>query len=88
VDDHAIKGGIVNRDMPEIYIRERQVMLDGAQEVLRRVALETECTSSVQRVCDYLAQIFALPHENPDLNSQNFLPPSATIPKSGTRYRF
>ena len=74
-DDQDIIGGIVNRNLLEIDFRERQTLLEEAQEVLRRVAQHTEPTAMLQRVCDHPAQIIALHKQITDLQTQEFLPP-------------
>jgi len=60
IDDQRRIGGIVNRNLMEVDFAERQAMLEEAQEVLRRVAQYTEPASTVQNVCNRLAQIIAL----------------------------
>jgi hypothetical protein len=63
VDDKARIGGIVNTDITCVDFAERQVMLEEAQDVLRRVAQYTELASTIQRVCDHPAQILGLQKE-------------------------
>ena len=75
VDDQAIIGGIVNRNLMEIDFAERQPVLEEAQEVLRRVAQYTEPKAMVQMVCDHAAQIIALQKQITDLQTRQFLPP-------------
>jgi len=74
-DDQDIIGGIVNRNLLEIDFGERQILLEEAQEVLRRVAPYTEPAAMVQRVCDHPAQIIMLQKQITDLQTQQFLPP-------------
>jgi len=74
-DNHDIIWGIVNRNLLEIDFGERLTLLEEAQEVLRRVAQYTEPGAMVQRVCDYPAQIIALPKQITDLQTPQFLPP-------------
>jgi len=75
VDDQAIIGGIVNRDLLEIDVGERQKLLEEAEQLLWRVAQYTEPATMVQTVCNYLEQIIALQKQITDLQSQQFLPP-------------
>lgn len=51
MDDQNIMGGTMNSSIPDVGIRERQTIMETAQEVLRRVAQYTEPVSVVQRVC-------------------------------------
>lgn len=48
MDDQAIIGGLVNRNILEIDYMDRQTMLQIAQEVLRRAAEYTDPASTVQ----------------------------------------
>ena len=75
VDDQARTGGIVNRQLTELDIAERQGMLEETREVLRRVAEYPEVTSMVQRVSDHPAQRIALQKEITELTCQRFIPP-------------
>jgi len=75
VDDQAIIGGIIHRNLLETDGRERQTSLEEAQEVLRRRADGTEYAATVQSVCDHPAQIIASQKQIMDLQSQRFLSP-------------
>ena len=74
-DDLDIIRGTVNRNLLEIDFRERQTLLEEAQEVLRRVAQNTEPAAMVERVCDHPAQIIALQKQITDLQTEQVLPP-------------
>jgi len=74
VDDQAHIGGIVNRNLIDIDFTVRQTVLQKGQEVLRRVAHDTEPVSTIQMVCDHPPQIFLLQKEIANLKSQQFLP--------------
>jgi len=74
-DDQAIIEGIVTRKLLEIDFGERQILLEAAQRMLRRVAQYTEPATMVQRVCDHPAQNIKLHNKTTDLHSQQFLPP-------------
>jgi len=75
VDDQAIIGGIVNRNLMEIDFAERQAILESAQAVRRRVAQYTEPAAMVQRVCNHQNQIIVLQKQITDLQTQQFLRP-------------
>jgi hypothetical protein len=70
VDDQARIGGIVNTDITRVDFVERQVMLEEAQDVLRRVAQYTEPATMIQRVCDHPAWILGLQKEITKLKSR------------------
>jgi len=75
VDNQAIIGGIIRRNLMEVNFAERQAMLEEAQQVLRRVAQYTKPVAMVQRLCDPPAQIIALQKQITDPQTQQFLPP-------------
>ena len=74
VDNQVIIGGIVNKILLQIDFRERQTLLEEAQEVLRRDAEYTEPTDMVQRVCAHPRLNIALQKQITDLQAQRFLP--------------
>jgi hypothetical protein len=55
LNDQAIIGGIINRNMLKVVIRERLVKLKERQGVLRLVTQYTVHVSTIQRVCNHLA---------------------------------
>jgi hypothetical protein len=63
VDDQAHIGGIVTTDITCMDFAERHMMLEEAQDVLRRVAQYMELASTILRVCDHPAQILGLQKE-------------------------
>jgi len=69
VDDQARIGRIVNTDITSVDFPERQAMVEEAQGVLRQVTQYTEPESTIQRVCDRLAQILGSQKENTDIKS-------------------
>jgi len=73
--DKDIIRAIVNRNLLEVELAERQTLLEKAQGVLRSVAQYTEPAAMVQRVCDHSAQIVKLQKQITDLQTQQFLPP-------------
>jgi len=75
VNDQAIIGGVINRNVLEVEVTERQRMLEEAQEVLRRVVEYIKPAITVQRVCDHLVQIIALLAKIMNVMAQAFIPP-------------
>jgi len=75
MDDRAIIGAILHRNLMKIDFRERQTLLEDAHEVLRRVAEYTEPTATVQMVCNHPTHIISLQKPITDVQSQQSLPP-------------
>jgi len=74
--DQALKGEVINKSILETGFEETQELLAKAQEVLLPVAKYMECGTTVQRVCDHLAQIITWQKEMMDPNAQHFLQPT------------
>ena len=70
MDDQAIVGGIVNRNLLEIDFGVRQTFLENALEVRRIVGEYTEPADMVQRVRDHPAKILWLQKQITDPQTQ------------------